>query len=403
MNGIELFESCLKPKQIEKDKFGEVFNPMYLINEMLYNLDKYYESYDKEILIKIQPKKVVKKNKVIKPKINLIIEEETSISENISKNTIKRCPVEFNCMELIFPLLLIYEDINNYDNLIDKIKKIKNNEIVNEYILFNRNSDLDNYIKDITEKKIKIINNFISNYNNLKINTKNNSLFYFTKEDIFCIFISGKKNKHNEINTLNKTENILQTKSDLYIKLKNHQIIGVSIKQSKESTKSNYSVQKMLGENNNKLLSVMRKNYINSKIKLDNLKIDDKTLRSKINSLFYDTTNENIYWKKIRECIEENKINIIKILVSSLYVSDINYDIYEFNGESLIKLNKKINFEEVYFTECKEYYFCKNGTPRRTAKLFYKLIIENKTYRVEIRWKGNIYNSSPQFQIHEEI
>ena len=88
-------------------------------------------------------------------------------------------------------------------------------------------------------------------------------------------------------------------------------------------------------------------------------KIIDKSLRSKINSLFYDNSNENIYWKKIRECIEENKINIIKTLVSSLYVSDISYDIYEFNGETLIKLNKKINFEEVYFMECKEYYFCK--------------------------------------------
>ena len=345
--------------------------------------------------------------------------EKTEKTEKIEKTEkpIKRCSVEFNCMELIFALLLIYEDINNYDNLIHKIKKITNNELQIENILFNKNSDFNNYIKNITEKKIKIINNFILNYNNHKFNTKDNSLFDFKKEDIFCIFISGKKNKHNEIKNLNKNENILQTKSDLYIKLKNCKIIGVSIKQSKESTKSNYSVQKMLGENNNKLLTIIRKNYINSKIKIDNSndnsndnskmnepikKIIDKSLRSKINSLFYDNSNENIYWKKIRECIEENKINIIKTLVSSLYVSDISYDIYEFNGETLIKLNKKINFEEVYFMECKEYYFCKNGTPRQTAKLFYKLIIENKTYRVEIRWKGNIYNSSPQFQTHEE-
>jgi len=39
---LELIESCLKPKKLEKDKFGEVFTPMYLINEMLDNLDKYY-------------------------------------------------------------------------------------------------------------------------------------------------------------------------------------------------------------------------------------------------------------------------------------------------------------------------------------------------------------------------
>lgn len=39
---LELIDSCLKPKKLEKDQFGEVFTPMYLINEMLDNLDKHY-------------------------------------------------------------------------------------------------------------------------------------------------------------------------------------------------------------------------------------------------------------------------------------------------------------------------------------------------------------------------
>jgi len=39
---LELIDSCLKPKKLEKDQFGEVFTPMYLINEMLDNLDKSY-------------------------------------------------------------------------------------------------------------------------------------------------------------------------------------------------------------------------------------------------------------------------------------------------------------------------------------------------------------------------
>lgn len=32
---LELINECLKPKEIEKNKFGEVFTPMYLINEKL--------------------------------------------------------------------------------------------------------------------------------------------------------------------------------------------------------------------------------------------------------------------------------------------------------------------------------------------------------------------------------
>jgi len=39
---LELIDSCLKPKQKEKQENGEVFTPMYLIFEMLDNLDKHY-------------------------------------------------------------------------------------------------------------------------------------------------------------------------------------------------------------------------------------------------------------------------------------------------------------------------------------------------------------------------
>jgi len=41
---LELIESCLKPKQKEKQENGEVFTPMALIYEMLENLDNHYQS-----------------------------------------------------------------------------------------------------------------------------------------------------------------------------------------------------------------------------------------------------------------------------------------------------------------------------------------------------------------------
>lgn len=40
---LELINECLKPKEIEKNKFGEVFTPMYLINEKLEKLDEEYK------------------------------------------------------------------------------------------------------------------------------------------------------------------------------------------------------------------------------------------------------------------------------------------------------------------------------------------------------------------------
>ena len=48
---LELINECLKPKQIEKKKFGEVFTPMSFINnDMLGDLEAYYkEKYNKNI------------------------------------------------------------------------------------------------------------------------------------------------------------------------------------------------------------------------------------------------------------------------------------------------------------------------------------------------------------------
>jgi hypothetical protein len=39
---LELINDCLKPKDIEKKQFGEVFTPMFLIDEMLRDIEKYW-------------------------------------------------------------------------------------------------------------------------------------------------------------------------------------------------------------------------------------------------------------------------------------------------------------------------------------------------------------------------
>jgi len=48
---LELINECLKPKEIEKNKFGEVFTPINLINEKLNVLDYYYKKKNNNISI----------------------------------------------------------------------------------------------------------------------------------------------------------------------------------------------------------------------------------------------------------------------------------------------------------------------------------------------------------------
>ena len=93
-----------------------------------------------------------------------------------------------------------------------------------------------------------------------------------------------------------------------------------------------------------------------------------------------------------------------KQIIDYLTCCNIHYNIYEFNGVSLVKLNTEYNLSNITLEEHLPYYYNSHMVIRKCAKLFYKLSIhEKKIYKVEIRWKGNIYNSSPQFQIHDEI
>lgn len=304
----------------------------------------------------------------------------------------KRNSVEYNCMELVCGIVLLYG--NSINNLFDLKYIIENNKLEYEkQIRFNTENDLYEYMKDF-EKKEKLINNYIINFKNYIESQEDNLLII---NNIDTIYISGKKNKHKEINELNSGLCSIETKSDIYIKKKDNTFIGLSVKQSKDATKTNYSVQKILGIEKNKLLTEIKKKYLSD----NGFNKFNKLDREKVNKLFYPKNKENPYMNKLKEEIENNKEFIKQFLVNKMFSSSVDYDIYEFNGKELIKLS--INKESIItFEEHIPYYYNKKGIERETAKLFYKLVCNNKTYRVEIRWKGNINNSSPQFQIHEE-
>ena len=115
--------------------------------------------------------------------------------------------------------------------------------------------------------------------------------------------------------------------------------------------------------------------------------------------MFY---GDNPYFNRIKEEISIHEEFIGKELCDLLHSSKItHYPVYEFDGKSMYKVNNECQ-EMISFKEHLPYYMKKNGEKRNTAKLFYQLIIGSNCYRVEIRWKGNVFDASPQYQIHEE-
>lgn len=319
--------------------------------------------------------------------------EQTVKNEEETTNILKtRTSTEHNGMELTIAMVLLYR-INDCDELINILyNMIKYEETFDDKLKFNNENDFYEYIIDIVKKE-KYINEYIENFKKMI-----GSFSCFTLENIEYIYVSGKINKHSEIDELNNGLCKLEAKSDVYIKQKNGEFIGLSVKQSKAATKSNYSVQKILKEETNKLLTEIKKKYLFEQ----GFPRFNKSDREKVNALFYPENEENPYMRKLKEEIEKNKQMICNFLVEKLYCSNVTYDVYEFDGKQLNKLMKPNDNLNVTFEEYLPYYFDNNGEKRKAAKLFYRLTCGYKIYRVEVRWKGNINNASPQFQIHEE-
>jgi hypothetical protein len=223
----------------------------------------------------------------------------------------------------------------------------------------------------------------------------------FRLSDILCIYVSGKKNAHQKVQTLNAGLDIKQQKGDIYIEYTTGEIVGWSCKQSSHATKSNYSVQKILGPAISTQLNQIKTAFLTA----NGFPTFSKEQRESVNQLFYPKNKENPYWAGVRDEISKNKASVITELVKGLTGTTIPYPLYEFDGTSFQSLNVAHAIDSTTtttFEEHADYYKMKNGEERSAAKLFYQLCVAQKKYRVEIRWKGNIHAASPQFQIHDD-
>ena len=317
----------------------------------------------------------------------------TIIKKLVRKN------VEFNACEYVDAILLAHKasfldnlkDNINYETICSMSEKwIQDNAIIDQ-IKLNKFSDLKYYVTDLLKKpellkqRIKIFTELIST-----------SAIKF--ENIMCIYISGKKNTHTKINNLNKNIDNKLAKSDLYIEYETGDFIGWSCKQSTNATKSNYSVHKILGTASSTKLNSIKNEFLIT----NGFPKFSKQERESVNRLFYPN-RENKYWQQLRIEIENSNHLIKSVLIDYLYGGAMPYNIYEFDGASITNNTKQvIDLNKVSFEEYTPYYKTSNGEFRNAAKLFYRLCVDEKKYRVEIRWKGNIHCASPQIMIHND-
>ena len=322
----------------------------------------------------------------------------------------KRKNVDYNICELVDAILLAFYGkiltnatlaLINIDNIRAVCQGWLDTQSVPSCIRLNDFTDLSKYMTDMTSKTACISQRIIA-FEKLVVENSTNTAFKLT--DMSCIYVSGKKNAHEKIRVLNSGLDIKQQKGDIYIEYTTGEIVGWSCKQSSHATKSNYSVQKILGETIAKNLNKIKSNFLTA----NGFPKFSKEQRSDVNQLFYPKNKENPYWNAMREDISNNKTVIINELVKGMTGITIPYTLYEFDGTSFHCLNTTTthdggNYVSLStFEEHAEYYKMKNGAERSAAKLFYQLCVSDKKYRVEIRWKGNVHAASPQFQIHDD-
>ncbi len=319
--------------------------------------------------------------------INIIENILTTIEKtNSNENDKKRAICENPCTELISALMLVDPAIS-FEDIVNKTS-IPNNLKCPE-------DEFHKYIDDMklrmnTTSGEKSLREY---YTNFKTHVTQTSFI----DHVLYVIVCGKKNHYEEVDTANAdldSKNAKDAKSDIMIMLDNDKPVGMSIKASKEATKSNYSVPKFFAIDEQKTCKEVKTNMLADA----GYPLFKKEERKEHNALFYNSNNP--FFNLLRDLIAKHNKDIAKSMVESLCGTRLAYDLYEFDGKDLMKLNKDIDYEAVQFYECEEFYLKDNGERRETAKMFYKLVNGSSAYRVEVRWKGNIHTAFPQFQIH---
>jgi hypothetical protein len=325
-------------------------------------------------------------------------ETENGIEVNVenTQESPKKCrkDVENNGFELIFALCSCDPSIQSKSDIMDAtFEKYKHK------LLGCSEVEFEKYKTDVESRKPKVVDQYIHHFR-----------FGFpnvTNTEIQNVYLEGKTLSTQKLKDLNKGFDTKQAKADVYVETES-EIIGFSVKQDTCCTKTNFSVEKMICEliNDPALKKEVKKEISNKRKELLKVNgIDGKNIkenRPKANELFYDSLERtNPYWNILTEHINKNIDTIKQKLIQNLFPTNLPYKLYEFDGSKFEKMDVSSD-DKTEFYEHSEYYYDDKKQRRKAAKMFYKLIVNNKTYRIEIRFKGNAWSGAPQFQTHYE-
>ena len=208
------------------------------------------------------------------------------------------------------------------------------------------------------------------------------------------VILAGKYDAdYPEIVQLNRGLDIKEKKSDVYIlgTLKGTEDsvwFGLSVKASKKCPITNYSIEKILPESDD------CRPLCKAILQGAGFAAFTKETRVPCNELFYN--KDNAYWLHLENLIETHSDILMAEVAKGIISENTPYNVFEFDGHSFIDI-KSINLEGAVLQPSDTFSKKKSGSPRRAAKLWYEIVKDEQIlYKVEIRWKGNMFTASPQ-------
>jgi len=244
--------------------------------------------------------------------------------------------------------------------------------------------DYTPWFEDLCSRKPKLIENYIDAWNKQSL----------PWSSIEKVILAGKSDKDYPLLVqLNQGLDIKEKKSDVYIlgTLQGDDDsvwFGLSVKARKNCPITNYSIEKILPESED------CRPLCKAILQGAGFAAFTKETRVPCNELFYN--KENAYWMHLVNLIDTHSDVLMEEVAKGIISENTPYNVFEFDGDSFIDI-KSINLEDAVFRPSETFSKKLNGSPRRAAKLWYEIVKDEKIlYKVEIRWKGNMFTASPQ-------
>lgn len=344
-------------------------------------------------------------NRILKDSIKILAEQFNFPYDEACKFlelSTKRKPCEFNYLEAAFAASL-FSSIHSKEDIV--------NNLNNSQIIIDSDSVREGYIQQIKNTKKNI------QYENI-----NNATKYFRDSitENSKIFLTGKSIKNETIKTLTKTLTKKENKADIFATHDELKWEGFSIKETKDCTQTNWPLDKIEFETRKtNILKETRCNWLTEKSNIqrnwrnNSSEEEKREIRIKYNNMF---KNDNPYKSSIEEFISSMSNDSIKKYLAMAYGSPVHNKISNLNMIQYTPSNGLDNLSTIYDSimlsndikiikddkngDISKKYNIKSYYSDNAAKLWHYFMIDGKiTYRSEIRWKGNCWDSMQWFFI----